>query len=384
VSGPYCTKLLADYGAEVIKIERPGTGDPARREGPFFEDDPHPEKSLVFLNHNTGKKSLTLDLTTKKGRDILTALAEQADLLVENHSPGAMKGWGLGHDQLRGHNPRLVYTSISPYGQTGPYRDYQATDMTIFAMAGIMYRHGEPDREPVRYPGHVIQCLAGVNAAAASMCALVGASLTGEGCYIDIATIECLAGAADRQALRYAYSGDSARREGFRNEARYPNGIFPCADGFVHIAALLSERGWVRLVRMLGASEWLTDSRFATPAARREHRDDFDTFFYPWLLDRTRREIFELGREHRVMVGMVYTMDEVLKDPQYAARGYFASVDHPVVGEHLYAGVPFRLSESPGRVRQAPLLGEHTEEVLCPRLGYLREDVAGLRRQGVV
>lgn len=384
VSGPYCTKLLATYGAEVIKIEPPGSGDAARRLGPFFHDEPHPEKSAVFLHYNTNKKSVTLNLESKTGRRILKELVKTADVIVENFAPGAMKRLGLAYQDLRPHNPHLVYTSISPYGQDGPYRDFAATDMTLFAMAGIMYRHGEPDREPIRYPGHVIQCLAGVNAAAATMCALISARLAGEGAYIDIATMECLAGAVDRLLLRYAYNGVSAVREGHRREGFYPNGIYPCVDGFVHVATLLSARGWVRVARMLEMPELITDPRFATAAARRQHHGDFDAIFYPWVIERTRDEVFHLGQAQRVMVGKVYTMDEVLGDPQYTHRTYFTDIQHPVVGTQTYPGAPFRMSETPAQLTRAPLLGEHTEEVLCGGLGYSREELTRLRAMGVL
>jgi len=384
VSGPYCTKLLADYGAEVIKIEPPGSGDAARRLGPFFQDEPHPETSAVFLHYNTNKKSVTINLESLTGRKILRELVNTADVLVENASPGTMERLGLTYEELRPHNPRLIYTSISPYGQSGPYRDFTATDMTVFAMGGIMYRHGEPDREPIRYPGHVIQCLAGVNAAAATMCTLIAAKLSGEGAYIDIATMECLAGAVDRLLIRYAYNGVSAEREGHRREGYYPNGIYPCADGFVHVATLLSARGWVRLVRMLEMPELMTDPRFATAAARRQHHGDFDAIFYPWVIEHTQEEIFRLGQAQRVMVGKVYTMDQVLNDPQYVYRKYFTEIDHPVVGKQTYPGAPFRMSETPAHLGRAPLLGEHTEEVLCGQLGYSREDLVRLRARGVL
>ena len=327
---------------------------------------------------------MTLDLESDTGRSVLRELVKTADVLVENYPPGTMRRLGLAFQDLKAAHPSLVYTSISPYGQDGPYRDYKATDMTVFAMGGIMYRHGEPDREPLRYPGHVIQCLAGVNAAAATMCALVAAKLTGEGAYLDIATMECLASAVDRLLLRYAYSHTSAPREGHRRTDVYPNGIYPCADGFVHVATLLSARGWVRLSRMLEMPELVTDPRFATVAARRDHHDDFDTLFYPWLIEHTRAEIFRLGQAQRVMVGMVYTMDEVLRDPQYSHRKYFMEMDHPVLGTQMYPGAPFRMSETPAQLTRAPLLGEHTEEVLCGRLGYRTKDLERLRVLGVI
>jgi crotonobetainyl-CoA:carnitine CoA-transferase CaiB-like acyl-CoA transferase len=384
-TGPaaYTTKLFSDYGAEVIKIEPPG-GDPARREGPFAQDDPHPEKSLVFHHYNTNKQSVTLNLETETGRQLLRRLVPQVDILVESFPPGTMDGWGLGYRDLEALNGKLVYVSLTPFGQTGPRAHWKASDITAFSLGGIMYRHGDPEREPMRYPGHVVQLLGATNAAAAAMSAYLGAQLQGEGQHVDISLFECLAGAVDRGLLRYAYTHDSAEREGHRREGTFPSGIYPCADGYIMIGTLGGARGWVRVARMLDMPELLTDPRFATPAERRNHHGDFDAIWYPWLLERTREEIFHKGEAERVMCGIVYTVDEVFNDPQYNVRGAFVDSEHPYIGKMRGIGAPFRMSDTPMQIGRAPLLGEHTAAVLGERLNLGREDLVLLRNAGVI
>ncbi|MBM2826812.1 MAG: CoA transferase [Dehalococcoidia bacterium] len=383
VAGPYCTKLLADYGAEVIKIERPGAGDPARQMGPFYQDDPHPEKSGLFLHLNTNKKSLTLNLQTATGKSALLELVKDADILVENFRPGVLEELGLDYQTLSKVNPQLIMTSISNFGQTGPYRDYKSTEMISFGMGGIMFRHGEPDREPLKYAGVVLQCFAGLNGAAATMCAYMGAMLGGPGQYLDISIMECLAGAVDRQILRYSYTGEVAERVGSRREGNYPSGIYPCGDGFVHVATL-GIRGWPRVAKMLEMPELVTDPMFATAAARRLHHDDFEVFFYPWLLERNKMEVFHAAEAERVMSGPVYSIDELFTDPHYQARKMFTEIDHPVTGPLTYPAAPFKMSESPWQGKRAPLLGEHNQEILGERLGYSPEDLVKLRETGVI
>lgn len=379
----YTTKLFADYGADVLKVEPPG-GDPARREGPFAQDDPHPEKSLVFLHHNTNKKSITLNLATETGRRLVRQLVPQVDILVESYPPGTMDAWGLGYRDLEPLNKRLVYVSLTPFGQTGPRAGWKATDITSFALGGIMYRHGEPDREPMRYPGHMIELLGATNAAAAAMSAYIGARLQGEGQHVDISLFECLAGTVDRGLLRYAYTGESAAREGHRREGTYPAGIYPCADGYIIMATLGGPRGWVRVARMLDMPELIEDPRFATAAARRDHHGDFDAIFYPWLFEHTRDYIFRKGEAERVMVGIVYTIEEVFDDPQYNARTFFTETEHPVAGPLRGVGAPFRMTATPMQPGRAPLLGEHTAEVLTTRLDLGRDDLVLLRAAGAI
>ena len=386
MAGPYCTRLLADYGAEVIKVERPGLGDGARRLGPFVGGQPHPEKSCLFLHLNTNKKGITLNLKTDTGRKILLRLVEQADVLVENFSPRVMPSLGLDYQTLAAVNPRLVMTSISNFGQTGPYRDYRARELTLFAMGLHMHHEGEPDREPLRFPGPKAQYLAGTHAAAVTMAACLGARASGRGQQVDISIMECMTAPPEGAAwlMAEAFSGPGVGRTGHRREGVYPLGVYPCRDGHVFVYGIVAFF-WPRIAAWLGMPELLTDPRFATPQARREHHGDFDAIFLPWIMERRRDEVFHSAQAHRIPVTPVYTIDEVVSDPQFQARGTFVEVEHPVAGKARYVGLPFRLPQAPSRPQHpAPQLGQHNVEVYCGRLGYSRPDLVRLREGGII
>ena len=384
IAGPYCTKLLAAYGAEVIKVERPGTGDPARHIGPFLNDEPHPEKSGLFLHLNTGKKSITLDLKSPTGVRVLKEMVAEADVLVENFAPRVMPSLGLSYEELEKINARLVMTSISNFGQTGPYRDYKAKEIVSFAMGGRMYSEGQPDREPLKYAGNVAQYLAGTVGALATMTATIGSRLMGFGQHVDVSIQECMMAATDSRLLQWEYCGEEAEREA-RREGNYPTGVYFCQDGYIQMLGA-GERRIRRVFQMLGMPELMDDPRFATGAARLHHQGDFEAIFLPWLLEHTREEVFHQGQAAGVPVAPLYTMDEVLKDPQFVARGFFTEVDHPYAGTLTYPGPPFhKMSETPWQGwTRAPLLGEHNKEVYCGRLGYSKEDLVRLRACGVI
>ena len=386
VAGPYCTKLLADYGAEVIKIEKPGEGDGARRLGPFHGDHPHPEKSGLFLHLNTNKKGITLNLKTATGVKIFRELLKDADILVESFSPRVMPRLGLDYHVLGKSNPGLVMTSISNFGQTGPYRDYRATELVSFAMGVHMYGEGEPDREPLRFPGHKSQYLAGTNAAAVTMGAYFGSKATGVGQHVDVSIMECMVAPPEGAGtlMMYAFSGIQATRQGHRREGAFPFGVYRCKDGYIFVYGTVGFF-WPRIAAWMGMPELVEDERFATPLAKREHHGDFDAIFLPWLLERTRDELFHSAQAQRLPVTPVYTMDEVLEDAQFNARGSFQEIDHPVIGRATYPGLPFKLPETPSTPQQpAPTLGEHNYEVYCQRLGYSRQDLVRLRETNVI
>lgn len=386
IAGPYCTKLLSDYGAEVIKIERPGMGDGARRLGPFFGDDPHPEKSGLFLHLNTNKKGITLNLKTRTGIKIFKELVGDADILVENFAPRVMPGLGLDYEILEDINPGLVKTSITNFGQTGPYRDYRATEIVLFAMGPHMITDGEPDQAPLRYPGFKSQYLAGTHAATATMGALFGSESTGVGQEVDVSIIECLSSLPEGagKLMSYAFSGEEVVREGYRKEGYYPLGYYPCKDGAIHVFGFTPAQ-WPRIVQWLGMPELLDDPRFTDPLQRPEHHGDFDVIFLEWLMDRTQAELFRSAQEHRLPVAPVNRINDVLEDPQFSARDAFVNIEHPVIGNATYPGVPFKLPEVPSQPQQpAPTLGQHNQEIYGDRLGYTAEDLVRLRAEGVV
>jgi crotonobetainyl-CoA:carnitine CoA-transferase CaiB-like acyl-CoA transferase len=388
IAGPYCTKLLADYGANVIKIERPDSGDPARRYGPFPHDEPHPEKSALFLHLNTNKRGITLDLKSSAGKAMFVELVRMVDVLVENFQPRVMPSLGFSHEQLARVNPRLVMTSISNFGQTGPYRDYKAQDILMYAMGGPMHQTGAPHREPVKMAGNLMQYQAGAIAATATLVGLYGAQIDGVGEHIDVSLFETHAGTVDRRSTfltAYAYTGEVTRRQVSGPSGMLPRGIYPCLDGYISIH--VANEWWPRLARMLERPDLLSDPKFATPAARTdiEHQAEFDAFFYPWLLERSKREIMERAQAARVLATAVNTPEDVMRDPHFRARGFFVEVPHPDAGRVTQPGAPFRMSATPWRIRRcAPRLGEHNEEIYGGRLGLSREELVVLREQGVI
>jgi crotonobetainyl-CoA:carnitine CoA-transferase CaiB-like acyl-CoA transferase len=386
VAGPYATKYYSDYGAEVIKIERPGLGDPARRLGPFVGDVPHRETSGMFLHLNTGKRSVTLDLKTESGRRILRRLAAQADIVFESFRPGTLARLGLDSDALYEANLRATLVQLSNFGQTGPYRDFDADDMLAFAMGGVFRVQGDPEREPVKLGLFTPLFIVGVVAAAFSLGAFLGSRRDGVGERVDISMMEMLAASMDRGApnlVAYQYTGSlSTTREKAAQLNALPNGIYPCKDGYVHINAQVA--WWPRLCRTIGRPDLIDDPRYA------DHMNDFDAIpefealVYPWLLERTKQEIMETAQAEGLPISALNSMEDVFRDPHLRAREFFRAIEHPVAGVLEHAGPPFRMFGTPATIRRAPLLGEHTSQVLRERLGYTPEQVALLRQANVI
>jgi crotonobetainyl-CoA:carnitine CoA-transferase CaiB-like acyl-CoA transferase len=387
IAGPFCTKLLADYGADVIKVEPPHVGDKARHMGPFKDDHPHPEKSGLFLYLNTNKRSLTLNLETATGRQILRRLVEGADILVESYPPGYLDGLGLGYKELSAINPRLVMTSITWFGQTGPYKDFQGSEIVLYAMGGEMYSTGIPEREPIKTALTTSQVQAGAMAAVATMGAYLLASAQGQGQHIDLSMMEALCGGIDRRAsalIGYQYTGEITPRAGGMGVRGYPAGVYPCQDGYIEIVGGAAH--WQRIVKMLGEPEFLKDPKWTQPTAQTDPQlyEEFMAFFIPWLMERSKREIWRIAQENHVICAPLNTPADVYDDPHFNQRGFFVDVEHPVVGRFRMPGRPFIMSETPWQLRRpAPLLGEHTEEIL-QELGYTQDDILILRQTGVI
>ncbi len=389
IAGPYCTKLLADYGAEVIKVERPDGGDPARRLGPFLNDQPHPETSGPFLHLNTNKRSITLNLKSAQGRTILRQLVEGAGILVENFHPRVLPSLGLDYPALARVNPRLTMTSISNFGQTGPYRDYKMTEIVAYAMGGVMQATGMPDREPIKLALTVQQFFAGNVAAAATLGAFIGAQIHGIGQQVDMAIMEIEAGNQDRgisNLAAYQYSGEPAFRRVRENmRSILPNGVYPTSDGYVQFAGV-QPNWWERVCLMIDRAEMAADPHFINPEnfyQNPERRAEVDAVVLEWTLQRTKRAVMERAQEFGYLAGAVNTMEDVFQDRHLKERGFFVEVDHPVAGLLRYPGPQFKMGETPWRPGRAPLLGEHNREVLCGRLGYSTEDLVRMRQQGV-
>ena len=262
ISAPYCAKLLADYGAEVIKIEPPGMGDTARGMGPFPGDVPHPEKSGLFLHLNANKKGITLDLECRDGAKILKDLVRHTDIVVENFQPSFLPSLGLGYQDLEPVNPRLVMTSITPFGLTGPYRDYKATEIGVFAMSGRMATHGLPEREPLRYAPDTSWFQTGATAAVATLAAFLVSQLEGVGQQVDISAMEALVGNLDNRVLYFEYSGVKTERG--RLVGGSPHATYPCSDGYV-VLAVLNNLFFQRLCQAMGRGELAADPQILHP-----------------------------------------------------------------------------------------------------------------------
>lgn len=387
IAGPYCTKLLATYGADVIKIERPRQGDPARLMGPFPGDVPHLEKSGLFLHLNTNKQSVTINLRHPRGQELVRELVKQVDVVVENFSPRVMPSLGLSYAELEPLNPQLVMTSISNFGQTGPYRDWKAQDIVIYAMGGAMNITGLPEREPLRLAMNLMAYQGGNMAATATMTGVLGARWQSIGQHIDVSLFEVQAGSIDRRMtslLGYQHTGDPGYREAAIGIGVYPNGVIPCQDGYIQ--TLMLPAMWERLLAALEMPELNHDPRFADPVDRldQEQRLEFMAIFQDWLDRKPRYEAMAAMQAQRVPLMAVNLPSAILDDPHFRERGYFVHVDHPEAGTLPYTREPFRMQASPAvPVGRAPLLGEHTDTVLQHRLGLSSAALDDLRQQGV-
>ena len=390
VAGAYCTKLLSDYGAGVLKIERPEGGDPARRAGPFPDDEPHPERSGLFLDLNTGKRSLTLNLKTESGQRILRRLAADSDAVVENFRPGTLARLGLSEEQLAELNPATALVSISNFGQHGPYRDFEADDMLLYAMGGGLAITAYPGREPSRPWLYAPLFLAGAMAASYSLGAITSSVRFGEGERVDISIQEILASSLDRASqnlMAYSYGGELFVTEDCNLRASaFPNGVYggqlPCKDGYVNF--LCYPYWWDRFCRMVGREDLIDDSSYSDNLLDPAFGPQLDALIYPWLLERTKIEVMDAAQAQGVPVAALNTTADLFADRQLRARGYFVELDHPETGPREYPGAQFKMSETPASIRRAPLLGEHTLEVLTEQLGYTPEDVSILRQRNVV
>lgn len=382
IAGPYCTKMLADYGAEVIKIERPCAGDGARRMRPFYKDDPHPEKSGFFLYLNTNKKGITLNLKSEKGKSIFKELIKDADILVENYSPRVMPSFGLDYTTLENINPRLVMTSISNFGQTGPYRDYRATEIVLDGMGGWSSVVGEPDREPLKPGGSQAQFVSGLFGSIATVSAFYGQLNSGIGQHIDISIMDAVLYIQMNITVMYAYDNIVPKRIGNR-VAPFPSGILPCKDGYIGAITTTGDK-WPILCEWMGMPELVNDPRFKTADDRTLNIQELDAVMIPWLLEHTQEELFREGQKRNLPFGIPSSSKMLLESEHLKARGYFVEVDHPATGKVIYPGAQIKMGELPYHLNRSPLLGEHNEEIYCERLGFSKDDVVRLREQGVI
>jgi crotonobetainyl-CoA:carnitine CoA-transferase CaiB-like acyl-CoA transferase len=386
ISAPYCAKLLAGLGAEVIKVENPGNGDAARFNGPFPKDIPDIEKSGLFLSLNANKMGVTLNLNKKKGKEIFRRLIETADVLIENNAPGYMESLGLGYDTLKEINPKLVMVAITPFGQTGPYRDYKAYHINSCGAGGMSVGIGDPKREPLTMPLSQGGYEAGGNAAAAVMAALLARRKTGKGQFIDISEVEVWATThAGQNVMTFLYRGVAGIRRGIHGGRTYPNEIFPCKDGYVCVITPQLEQ-WKRLIEVLGNPEWSKDPKYRDRRTiAGQTADEVNALMIPWMREHTKEEIFKICQEKRVPCAPIYDIAEVLNHRQIKAMDFFVKLDHKEAGTFKYPKGPCTFEKTNWEWQTAaPLLGQDNEKVYYERLGFSKTELAGMKKSGVI
>lgn len=387
VAGPFATKIMAAMGAEVVKVEAPGGGDPARHMGPFEGDVPHPERSGVFLDLNAGKKSVTLDLECPTAAGLARDLAEKVDIVVEGFGPAGAEELGLGYESLVVSNPALTYVSLSNFGSDGPYRDFLGTDLTLYAMGGEMYGTGMPDEPPVRLPEYTTAYQAGNLAAAAGLIAWYGSRHTGLGQHAEVSIFESAVHSVDRRIqyiTSYAYTGQVTTRND-NHWAIYPTGVYPCKDGFFDIHGG-GPQFFHRTCRMIGMPELLEDPRFSHPLdlIDPKRKDEFDAIFLPWCIEHTKEECLAATRSNSVYGSPIFTPEDVVHDRHFTERGFFKKVEHPGLEQPvLVPGEPIKINNAPWLTLPAPTLGQHNAEILIDRLGLEPSVLTNLRRRGI-
>ena len=381
--GLHCTKLLADMGADVIKIEPP-SGDESRRIPPFKDDTPHPEKSLYCLHFNTNKRSVTLDVEKPDGRAILIELARKADVLIETARPGRMDELGIGYETLHAQHRGLVYASITPFGQTGPWRDYKANDMAGIALGNLLYLAGEPGEPPLQPPGEIAYGMASTYGAFGIAVALYHRLEGGNGQYIDVSMHECAGHIAGYFIPNFGYTGEKPARASRKGEETDLYDPYQTKNGYARIFIIPVEQ-WRRLVDWMGKPAAIAGPEFEKMAFRRKHPEIVVGAIADFCARHTKEELYEQGQKRRIAVTPINTAGEFIEMEQTKARGLFVDVEHPVIGKYKQFGVVPRLMETPGAIhRAAPLLGEHNREVFIGDLGMNNDDLVALRAEGVI
>ena len=384
VAAAYAAKLMADLGADVIKVEPPA-GDDARRRGPFPGGVPHAEKSGLFLYLNTNKRGVSLDLGQARGRALLSDLAAGSDLLIHNFTPAEMSRVGLDYDALAQRNPNLVMVSITPFGLTGPYRDYQATDLTLWNAGGIAYLNGggpgSDDLPPLKAFGQQAEFQGGVNAALAGLAALFARGGGAPGQHVSVSIQESLATILELTFEFWPYMGLVASRLG--NKPIQPLDFFECRDGWIFVCCV-EEHQWQTFVGLIDNPEWASMELFENRLARAANWDALKLLLQEALRERSVEELYRAGQARRVPLAPVSTMADLLASDHLKSRGFFAVVDHPAAGRLSYPGAPYQFSLTPWTIRRpAPLLGQHNAEVFG-QLGLGAAELQLLQAQGVV
>ena len=369
-AGPTCARQLADWGADVIKVEQPG-GDEGDHEG------------FDFLELHRNKRSITIDLKKEKGVEILKKLVADADVLVENYRPQVKQRLGISYDHLKDLNPRLIYCSISGFGQRGPYKDRPGYDQIVQGMSGIMSVTGFEETGPIRVGSPVGDLSAGLYAAQGVLLAIIEREKSGQGQVVETSLLEALMGMLGFQAARYLVTGQVPPPVGNHHPLSAPMGVYQAGDGALNIA-VGTEDMWGKFCRATGLEELPDDPRFASRGKRIKNRPELNDIINKRLAEKGRMEWVEILNEAGVPCGPIYNLEEAFNDPNTRQLGLVAEVDHPTVGKYSVLGLPAKLSRTPGGVHSpAPLAGQHTEDIL-KEADYSLDEIAELRAQGIV
>lgn len=379
LAGPFCTMVLADLGAEVIKVEMPGIGDDSRSAGPFIKGE-----SSYFMSLNRGKKSLTLDLRHQEGKAILKELVKKVDVLIENFRPGTMKKLELDYAVLSTVNPRLIYAAISGFGQTGPYREKPAYDFIIQGMGGVMGLTAHPGGPPTRVPVAIGDITAGLFAAIGILSALRERDVSGQGQMIDVAMLDCQVSLLENPLARYFATQEVPVPIGNTHPTLNPTGAYPTKDRCI-IIGVGNDSLWKTFCEVVDREQWIEDERFTTNAKRTENSAQLGELLTELFRTRNTADWIELLESDGIPCGPINTVDEVANDPHIDFRKMIVSTDHPTAGEVKMAGVPIKMSRTPGVVdTPPPILGEHTDEILQNLLGYKRNKIQALKQERVI
>lgn len=384
LKGAMCAKLFGDMGADVLKIEPP-EGDATRRIGPFLDGQPHLERSLLFWFYNTSKRGITLDLNQQAGQELAKQLAAKADVLVESAAPGTLARLGLGYDELKQLNPNLVLTSITPFGQTGPYQSYRSSDIVAEALGGMIWTNGFPDEPPLHAMGLQAYHSASFFAAIGTLLALLTRDSLGEGQWVDVSIQEAVAGAVEHVAPFYHQGLGIESRRGSLHWSRYFR-VARCRDGYVMHCSLGDWTSLVEWVKGDKKAQDLEDTRWEDLVYRREHAEHLFDILDDWAKDYSVAELMEGAQLRRIPYAMVRPPEALVEDPQLNARGFFSHIEHPELGRTVqYPGGPIHFTTTPWRIaRRPPLLGEHNTEVYDSELGIEADRLSALKQAGVI
>ncbi len=371
LAGPYCTMMLADYGADIVKIEPPKVGDDSRAFGPFVG-----KESAYFMSLNRNKRSMTLNFKRQAECDVFKEMVKYADVVVENYRPGTMEKFGLGYDELKKINPKIIYAACSGFGHSGPYQYKPAYDIIVQAMGGIMSITGPEGGEPCRVGASVGDIIAGMFTAYGVMMALYHREKTGEGQKVDVGMLDCQVAVLENAIARYVTSGSVPTPLGNRHPSISPFSSFTAKDGHIIVGAG-NDRLWTKLCNILGKPELLTDPRFNTNGNRTAHVKELTAILNEVFSTKTIEQWMEVLEAAELPCAPINTVDKIVNDPQIKARNMIVELEHPVAGHLKMAGVPVKMSVTPGAVeRPAPLLGQHTAELLKEILGWDEAETA--------